>query len=336
MPSHRRPPAVRVSTLLLAACALALIAAPACAQTDPAAAYPNKPVRLIVGFAAGGGTDAMARIYAPKLSEILGQPVVIENRTGAGGRIAVDFVQSQPADGHTLLFGAIGQLAVSAAIYPNLSFHPTRTLTPVAMVSSYLFVIAATADDRIKTVQDLVAFAKANPDKANYPSASPTFTISAELLKLKTGMPGQVVPYRSSNKMLLSLSGGQTLFVIVDIPSIRPVAQGGRVRVLAVASKTRIPEWPDVPTLTEAGLGDLEIPPQWNGLFAPVGTPPAIVRKLEAASQRTMADAAVRERTLALVYNPETAGSDEFRARIDADIKMFSDVAKAANLKFEQ
>jgi tripartite-type tricarboxylate transporter receptor subunit TctC len=136
--------------------------------------------------------------------------------------------------------------------------------------------------------------------------------------------------------MLVSLASGQTLFVIVDVSSAQPVAQGGRVRVLAVASKTRIPEMPDVPTLAEVGLGDLSVPPQWNGLFAPLGTPPAIVRKLEAASQKAMSDPTVQARTRMIVSNPETAGSDEFRARIDADIKMFADVVKAANLKFTQ
>lgn len=308
----------------------------ASAQPDPAANYPNKPVRLIVGFGAGGGTDSMARIFAPKLAEVLGQPVVIENRTGAGGRTAIDFVQSQPADGYTIAFGAIGQLAVTAAIYPNLSFHPTRTLIPVAMLSSYLMVIAVPSATAIKSVPELVAYAKANPDKSNYPTASPTFTISSELLKMKTGMPGQTVPYRSSNEMMLSLINGQSLFVFGDAPSVIPVAQGGRVRVLAVANAARIPELPDAPTLTEAGLGDLEVRPQWNGIFVTAGTPPTIVRKLEAASQKAMTDTAVRERTRALAYNPESAGSDEFRARIDSDIKIFSDVAKAANLKFEQ
>jgi tripartite-type tricarboxylate transporter receptor subunit TctC len=336
MPSKCNRAVIRRHALLVVALVGAMLALPVAAQPDPATSYPNKPIRLIIGFAAGGGTDAMARIFAPKLSEILGQPVVIENRPGAGGRIAVDFVQSQPADGYTLAFGAVGQLAIAAAIYPNLSFHPTRTLIPVTMVSSYWMVLATTPNDQIRTVQELVAYAKANPDKANYPTASPTFTISTELLKLKTGMPGQLVPYRSSNEMLLSLAGGQTLFVIMDVPSARPVAQSGRVRVLAVASKTRITEMPEVPTLTEAGLGELDVPLQWNGLFAPAGTPTSIVRKLEAASQRAMSDPAVRERTRALAYNPESAGSDEFRARIDADIKMFSDVAKAANLKFEQ
>ncbi len=321
---------------LLAALALAMPATFAWAQPDPAAGYPNKPIRLIVGFGAGGGTDAMARIFAPKLSEVLGQPVVIENRTGAGGRTAIDFVQSQPPDGYTVAFGAIGQLAVTAAIYPNLSFHPTRTLIPVAMLSSYLMVIAVPSSTAIKSVQELVAYAKAHPDKSNYPTASPTFTINSELLKMKTGMPGQMVPYRSSNEMMLSLIGGQSLFVFGDAPSVIPVAQGGKVLVLAVANAKRIPELPDVPTLAEAGLGDLDVRPQWNGVFLAAGTPPAIVRKLEAAAQKAMTDLAVRERTRALAYNPESAGSDEFRARIDSDIRIFSDVAKAANLKFEQ
>jgi tripartite-type tricarboxylate transporter receptor subunit TctC len=336
MPSKLRRTAAGARALLAAVLAFALLSAPAAAQPDPAAGYPNKPIRLIIGFAAGGGTDAMARIFAPKLSEILGQPVVIENRTGAGGRIAAEFVQSQPPDGYTIAFGAIGQLAIANAIYPNLPFHPTRTLIPITMISSYQMMLAVTPNDRIRTVQELVAYAKANPDKSNYPSASPTFTISCELLKMKTAMPGQVVPYRSSNEMLLSLAGGQTLFVIADVPSVTPVVQGGRVRALAVASKARIPELPNVPTFEEAGIGNVDVPPQWNGLFAAAGTPAAIVRRLEAASQRAMSDPLVRERTRKLIYNPETMGSDEFRARIDSDIKMFSDVAKAANLKFEQ
>jgi tripartite-type tricarboxylate transporter receptor subunit TctC len=324
-----------MSAAWIAAWGLALSGASVMAQSDPAASYPSKPIRLIVGFAAGGGTDAMARIVGPKLAEILGQPVVIENRTGAGGRVAVEFVQSQPPDGYTLAFGAIGQMAISVAIYPNLPFHPTRTLIPVGMTSSYRFMIAA-ANDNIKTLKDLVAFAKANPDKSNYPTASPTFTISAEQLKLKSGMPGQAVPYRSSNEMMLSLIGGQSLFVFADIPSIIPHVRGGKVHGLAVATAARVPEMPDVPTLAEAGFADIEVPLQWNGVFAPLGTPPAIVSKLEAALMKVGDDPVAGERTRALFYVPEKVGSAAFRARIDADIKLVMDVVKAANLKFEQ
>ena len=198
---------------LLAALALAASMAGALAQSDPAAGYPNKPIHFVLGFAAGGGTDLLARIVGPKLSDILGQPVIVENRTGAGGRLAVDYVQSQPADGHTVLIGAIGQLAVATAIYPGkLSFHPTRTLMPVTMLGSYPLVLSGPASGEIKTVADLVAFGKANPDKSNYPTSSPAFTIASELFKLKTGMPGQPIPYRSTNEMVLSVVGGQTLF----------------------------------------------------------------------------------------------------------------------------
>src|SRR5260221_10880751 len=188
-----------------AACATAMFTAPAAAQTDPAAAYPNKPIHFVHGFAAGGGTDLLARIVGPKLAEILGQPVIIENRTGAGGRLAVEYVQGQPADGHTVAIGAIGQLAVATAIYPGkLSFHPTRTLMPITMLGSYPLVLTGPANGQIKTVADLIAFGKANPDKSNYPPSSPAFTISSDLFKLKTAMPSQPPPYPSTNEMCLS------------------------------------------------------------------------------------------------------------------------------------
>jgi tripartite-type tricarboxylate transporter receptor subunit TctC len=163
-------------------------------------------------------------------------------------------VQSQPPDGHTVLIGAIGQLAVATAIYPGkLSFHPTRTLMPVTMLGSYPLVLSGPASGEIKTVAELVAFGKANPDKSNYPTSSPAFTIASELFKLKTGMPGQPIPYRSTNEMVLSVVGGQTLFAFPDSGIVVPMAQGGKVRALAVGSSSRIPELPDTPTLAEAG-----------------------------------------------------------------------------------
>ncbi len=323
---------MRLTTLLIAAFVGAVLPTSASAQAD----YPSKPIRFILGFGAGGGTDILARIVAQKLTENIGQPVVVENRTGAGGRIAIEFVQSQPADGHTVAIGAIGQMAVTAAIMPNLSFHPTRTLIPVAMLSSYPLVISGPANDAIKTVKDLVAYGKANPDKANYPTTSPTFTIASELFKLKTGIPGQAIPYRSSNEMMLSVVGGQSLYVFADSAVTVPLAQANKVRALAVANPSRISELPDVPTLPEAGLADVDVKPQWNGAFVPVGTPPAVVKKLEAELRKTLEDKTVREKIRAITYYPEGAGGEAFRARIDGDIKIFSDVVKAANLKFEQ
>ena len=326
---------MRLMSLMLALSA-ALAAGQARAQ-DAAASYPNKPIRLILGFAAGGGTDLLARIVGPKLSDILGQPVIVENRTGAGGRIAVEYVQSQPADGHSVAIGAIGQLAVATAIYPGkLPFHPTRTLMPVTMLGSYPLVLSVSAGSTIKTAADLVAFGKANPDKSNYPTSSPAFTIASEMFKLKTGMPGQPIPYRSTNEMLLSVVGGQTLFAFPDSGVVVPMAQGGKVRALAVGSATRNPELPDVPTMAEAGRADVELKTQWIGAFLVAGTPAPIAKKLETALRQALADPGVRERIRGITYFPEGGPADEFRARIDGDIQAFSDVVKAANLKFEQ
>jgi tripartite-type tricarboxylate transporter receptor subunit TctC len=320
----------------LSAGLLAFAGAPASAQSDPAANFPNKPIRLIVGFGAGGGTDLLTRIVAPKLSDVIGQPVIIENRTGAGGRIAIEFVQSQPADGHTVAIGAIGQLAVSSAIYNDLPFHPTKTLIPVAMLSSYPLILSGPADGSIKTVKDLVAFGKANPGKSNYPTASPAFTLPSELFKLKTGIPGTAIPYRSANEMVLSVVGGQSLFTFADSGITVPQAKAGKIRSLAVANPTRIAELPDVPTMPEAGIGNVDIKPQWNGAFLKAGTPQAIVNKLEAALQKALADPGVRAQVRKVTYYPEGMGSKEFRARIDSDIAAFQEIVKAANLKFQR
>jgi len=324
---------IRLSAFILLV--LATISNPARSQSGPAANYPNKPVHFILGFAAGGGNDLVARIVGPKLSEILGQPVIVENRTGAGGRLAIDYVQGQPADGHTVAIGAIGQLAVATAIYPKLSFHPTRTLMPISMLVSYPLVLVAQADDRLKSVKDLIAYGKANPDKSNYPTTSPTFTISSELFKLKTGMPGQAIPYRSTNEMVLSVVGGQTLFGFPDSAAAAAMARAGKLRALAIGGPVRIPELPDTPSLSEAGLGDVELKTQWIGAFVVAGTPAPIARKLEVAFRQAVADPAVRERIRGVTYFPEGGTAEEFRARIDSDIKIFSGVVKEANLKFE-
>lgn len=314
---------------------LALLGAGAALAQDEAANFPNKPVRLIVGFAAGGGNDLVARVVGPKLSDILGQPVVIENRPGAAGQLAVVYAQSQPADGYTLVIGAIGQLAIAQTIYPNLPFHPTRTLVPLTLLGSYWLAIAGSARHGIGSLKELVAFAKANPDKANYPSSSPAFTIPAELFKLKTGMPGQLIPYKSTNEMMLSIAGGQTLFGFADPPIVIPLAKGGKLRVLAMTGTARLPELPDVPTVAEAGFGNIDIRLQWIGAFAPAGTPPAIVRKLESALRQAVADPAVRDKLKTIAYNPDGRSGAEFRELIDADIAAYAAVVKAANLKFD-
>ena len=305
------------------------------AQGDAAATYPNKPIRLVVGFAAGGGNDLFARLVGQKLSENIGQPVVIENKAGAGGRIAVEFVKNQPADGYTIMVAASGQMAIAAAIYPKLSYHPTRDFVPISMIASFPLILAGPPNDAIKSVKDLVAYGKANPEKSNYATSSPAFTITTELFKLKTGMPAVAVPYKSSNEMMLSVAGGNALFAIADGPPTMPLVQGGKIRALAVTGAERSSELPDIPSMAEAGYPEVNIG-LWSGVFVSAGTPPAISKKLEAELQRAMADPGVREKLKAMAVNPGGGPPAEFRKRIESDITLFADVVKAANLKFEE
>jgi tripartite-type tricarboxylate transporter receptor subunit TctC len=310
---------------------VALAAQPAAAQSE----FPNRPIRLIVGFAAGGGNDLFARLVGQKMSEILGQSVVIENKAGAGGRLAIEYVKNQPADGYTITVAASGQMAIAAAIYPKLTYHPTRDFIPLTMIASFPLILAGPMDDGMKTVKDLVAYGKAHPDKSNYATSSPAFTITTELFKLKTGMPAVAVPYKSSNEMMLSIAGGQSLFAIADGPPTVPLVQGGKVRALAVTGSERSSELPGVPSMAEAGYPDVNIG-LWSGLFVSASTPPAVVKKLDDAARRALADAGVREKLKVMAVDPGGGPGEEFRQRIDADITRFADVVKAANLKFEE
>src|SRR3954467_10181337 len=185
------------------AIAALLVAQPSQAQTDPAANYPNKPIRMIVPFAAGGGNDIFARLVTAKASELLGQQFVIENRPAAGGRVAAEFVANQPGDGYTIFVGASGVMSISAAVYPKLAYHPTKSFIPLSMIANFPLIMTSPITNQAKTVGELVTYAKANPEKSNYATTSPAFTIASELLKLKTGMPGVAIPWKSSNEMIL-------------------------------------------------------------------------------------------------------------------------------------
>jgi tripartite-type tricarboxylate transporter receptor subunit TctC len=305
--------------------------APARAQSD----YPSRPIRMIVGFAAGGGNDIFARLVAAKLSDILGQSVVVENRPGAGGRLSGEYVSNQTADGYTLLVGASGAMSIAAAIYPDLKYHPTKTLVPLAMIASFPLIMVIGTDNPSNNVKELVAWAKQHPDKANYPSTSPAFTIATEQLKLKTGMPGVMIPYKSSNEMILSVMEGQTMTAIADGPPTVPQVKAGKVKALAVTGSERSSELPDTPSMAEEGYPEVDVH-LWSGVFAPAATPPAIVAKLEKALSEAIRDPGVSAKLKAMAADPGGGSPDVFRRMIDADIVKFSDVIKAANLHFEE
>jgi tripartite-type tricarboxylate transporter receptor subunit TctC len=323
----------RATLKLVIAALLAVAAYPAGADSDPAANYPNRPIRIIVGFAAGGGNDIFARLVGQKLSDILKQPVIVENKPGAGGRTSAEYVAGQPADGYTLLVGASGMMSIAAATLPRLPYHPTKSFVPLSMIANFPLIMVVPTGNPAKTVKEVVDWAKAHPDKANYATTSPAFTIATELLKLKTGMPGVAITYKSSNEMLLSVIGEQTLLAIADGPPTVPMVQGGQVRAVAVTGAVRSPQLPDVPSMAEAGYPDVDVY-LWSGVFAPAATPPAVVTKLEAALRQAIKDPGVSDKLKGMAVNPSGNSGEEFRHMIDADIVKFKAVVKAANLSF--
>lgn len=316
---------------IVAASLSALATAPASAQTD----YPNRPIHMVVGFAAGGGNDIFARLVGGKLSEILHQSVVIENRPGAGGRLAPEYVTQQPADGYTLFVGPSGAMAIAAAIYPDLKYSPTESFVPLAMIANFPLIMVIAADNPSKNVKEFVEWMKQHPDKANYASSSPAFTITTELLKLKTGMPGVEIPYKSSNEMILSVMQGQTAMTIADGPPTVPQVEAGKVKAIAVTGSQRSSLLPDVPSMAEAGYPSMDVH-LWSGVFAPARTPAPIVAKLQTALNQAIEDPAVSQKLKALAVDPGGATPEQFKNIITSDIAKFGDVVKAAHLHFEE
>ena len=314
-----------VAALLLAAIT------PAAAQS----AYPARPIRLIVGYAAGGGSDLIARVVGAKLSEILHQSVIVENRPGASARLAAEYVTHQPADGYTLLVSPIGAISIAAAVLPNLKYSPTKSFVPLAMICSIPLFMVIRADNPAKTLKEFIAWMKEHPDRANYSSSSPAFTIVTELLKLKSGMPGTMIPYKSSAEMNLAVVSGQAAMTIVDGPPTIPLVKGGKERALAVTTAERSPDLPGVPTMIEAGYPEVTAT-FWNGAFAPAGTPPAVVAKLQKAWSEAVHDPAVAGKLKAMALVPSNATPAQFATIIEGDIVKFRGVVQAAGLKFEE
>src|SRR5689334_15827356 len=233
----------------------------AVAQED-ASKYPSRPIHLIVGFAAGGGNDVIARIYGQKLSEDLGQPVIVENKPGAGAIVATEYVSKATPDGYTLLVSATG-MAINPSLYARLPYDAVRDFVAISELASFPLLLVVNASSPIKSAAELVAYAKANADKTNYATSSATFQLVTELFKQKTGAPMQAIPYKSANEMVLAVVSGQVTTTIADAGPVLPQVKSGTARALAVATAQRIDDLPDVPTLKEAGA-DVEAV-LWSG-----------------------------------------------------------------------
>ena len=323
---------IRTVTMALAAIAGALLATPASAQTD-AASYPSRPTKLLVGFGPGGATDLLARAVAQKLSERLGQPVVVENRPGGGSAVAAEAVARAAPDGYTLFMGPSGPMVFAPAVQSKLPYDSVKSFTPIGIVASYPLVLVVGAETPIKSVQDLVAFSKANPDKSNYASSSALFQLSTELFKSRTGARLEHIPFKGSLDGTAAILKGEVLTALIDPGPIVPHVKSGKLRVLAHSGSGRNPDFPDSPSLKDLGI-DVVVE-VFSGVLAPAGTPAPIVERLERELDaiRKMPDFIDRLKALSLPVAGSTAKN--FAEVIAREIPQWKAVAQAANIKLD-
>jgi tripartite-type tricarboxylate transporter receptor subunit TctC len=304
------------------------VAPPAAAQ-----AWPDKPVRLIVNFGTGGAPDLVARLYAPRLAEALGQPVVVENRAGAGGNIGVEAVARAAPDGYTLLSSASSSFVIGPHVY-KLAFDPVKDIAPVAPTALTPMYLVVRSDAPAKTVAELVAHARANPGKLNYGSAGNGTLphVAAEMWLRTAGIQAVHVPFKGSGAALAALLGQQVDFVFdpgVAIPQVK----AGKARLLAVGSASRSQGFPDTPTLREAGADMTAV--SVVGLYAPAGTPAEIVARLNREITRIMQTSEMRSALTGMAAEPIAASPQEFAALLARDRERFGAIVREANIRVE-
>ena len=304
----------------------------ALAQADAARGFPERPVRIVVPFGAGGGTDTIARVIAAKMGESFGQPVIVENKPGAQGIIASELVRKAAPDGYTILIATSGPMAANAAIHSKLPYDPLRDFTPVTMIGSYPVIMVVNSSLPVGSVQELIAYAKARPDKVNYGSSGSLGQLVSELFNQRAGTRFQYVPYKSSGDFVGALLSNEVTMALSDTPPISGQVRAGKLRALAITSARRHHAWPDVPTMAEAGLPDFVVE-FWNGFFVPARTPAPVVHRLHAEAARVIALPDVRERLNGLGVDPASMAGEAFARVIAADIARWTAVAQAANIR---
>jgi len=317
--------------------AVASLSLPAFAQGG----WPNKPVRIVVPFAAGGTTDILARAVAPELSRAFGHQFIVDNRAGAGGNVGAEIVAKSPNDGYTLLMGTVGTHGINRALYDKLPFDPIKDFTPVTMVAGVPNVMEMQTQKAqqmgINNVRDFIRYAKANPGKLNMASSGngTSIHLAGELFKTMTGTYLVHFPYRGSSPALLDMVGGTMDVMFDNLPSSLPHIRSGKLKALAVTSRERSAALPDVPTVEEAaGLKGFDAT-SWFGLLAPAGTPMDIVNRIQQEVAKSLATPAVKEKMLAQGAIPSGNAPAEFAKHIDAEHKKWAAVVKASGAKVD-
>lgn len=310
------------------------IAVTACLQAN-AQSYPAKPIRLVVGFAAGGPTDIVGRTIAQSLHQGLGQPVITDNRPGAASNIAADHVARSAADGYTLLMGSIS-LANNATLYSKLSYNLLSDLAPVVRVTNSPFLLCVHPSIPVKSVPELVNFAKARPGQVQYATAgngsgSHLFT---ELFASMAAIRVQSIPYKGAAPAISDMVAGQVAFVFDNVIAMVPLHNAGRVRCLAVSSSTRSSIAPAIPTMNEAGIKGYDAE-AWFGVFAPAGTPPAVIERINAEVNRAVASPAVRQRFESLGAEPGGGSAPAFARYVREEVDRWGKVIRSAGVSLQ-
>jgi tripartite-type tricarboxylate transporter receptor subunit TctC len=310
---------------------LACVAPGAVAQT-----YPNHVIRLVVPFPAGGTTDILARAAAQKLTESLGQAVVVDNRPGAGGNIGADLVAKSTPDGYTLLMGTVGTHAINPSLYAKMPYDHVKDFVPVVLVAGVPNVLVVNPSLPVNSVADLIKLAKSKPGAINFASSGSGTSIhlSGELFKTMAGVDMTHVPYKGSAPALTDLVGGQVQIMFDNLPSSLALIRSGKLRAVAVTSSTRAPALPDVPTIAESGLPGFEAS-SWFGVLAPAGTPAPIVAKLNAEVNKWLQSPEAREQLLAQGAAAAGGTPEQFAAHIRAETEKWAKVVKASGAKVD-
>ena len=297
--------------------------------------FPTKPIRVVVPFPPGGGTDIVARTVTPKMAEILGQPFVIENRAGAGGNIGTEAVAKSPADGYTLLVASASS-AINTTLVPNLSWDLSRDFAPVVLMVVNNHLLAAHPSVPANNVKELLALARAKPGHVTYGSygSGSSAHLSAELFKLMAGVDLLHVPYKGAAPAVNDLLGGQVNIVFADVAAMLSHIKSGKLKALGIGSAKRFEGLPEVPTIAESGVPGFEAG-GFLGLVAPAGTPPAVINALNAAGQKSLAMPDVRERLLGLASPPVGGTPGEFGEHMKHEVDKWARVIRAANIKPE-
>jgi tripartite-type tricarboxylate transporter receptor subunit TctC len=298
--------------------------------------YPNRPITLVVPFTPGGGTDFMARVYADQLTKLLGQPVLVDNRPGAGGTLGTDFVARSEPNGYTLLMGSVSTIAINPSMYKKMASNPLKDLSPISLAASTPSIIAVPASLKVNNLQELIALAKSKPGSINFGSAGvgTSHHLAGELLKSQSNIEITHVPYKGSSPALTGLIRGDVQILIANIPSLAGAIEAKQIKAIAVTSEKRTSLLPDVPTAIESGLKGFTIN-VWYAIFAPINTPNNVIQKLNQTIHTISGLPEIKQRLIIEGAEAISSSSQDLRQLMDSDFNKWSEIIKKSNATME-